>query len=345
MWLYCDDTSGNSSKKWNKHNSILLTLAGLPRHLADARDTGIEVWDSLNQEKILVIPWVLAFLGDNPMASEFASHIGMSGKCFCRICKVRGADEKNRDAGAAGARARLKDFMNAGEPRTKADTLRDLDTQLKRALQGAPSALDEMARESGSKDKYFEYFVGQLQREANWVRDTLKGQAVPAGSTRADQVKAALQEFRDAMMPENIVNPTLSIPDFDPNQDSPFEVLHVLLLGMLKYFWRDAVSRQSDEGKNELKTRLSSFDGMVPDECYKAWLALCRLAPLMFQPVIENLSKYSNMPSPTLWPQLYCGRPSGLISQSFIYFYTYLRTSGDSGLLRYTQQRALNRTT
>lgn len=31
VWLYCDDTSGNTSKKWNKHNSILFTLAGLPR--------------------------------------------------------------------------------------------------------------------------------------------------------------------------------------------------------------------------------------------------------------------------------------------------------------------------
>lgn len=31
LWLYCDDTSGNTSKKWNKHNSLLFTLAGLPR--------------------------------------------------------------------------------------------------------------------------------------------------------------------------------------------------------------------------------------------------------------------------------------------------------------------------
>jgi hypothetical protein len=31
LWTYCDDTSGNLSKKWNKHNSILFTVAGLPR--------------------------------------------------------------------------------------------------------------------------------------------------------------------------------------------------------------------------------------------------------------------------------------------------------------------------
>jgi hypothetical protein len=29
-WLYCDDTSGNTSKKWNEHNSFLMTSAGLP---------------------------------------------------------------------------------------------------------------------------------------------------------------------------------------------------------------------------------------------------------------------------------------------------------------------------
>lgn len=33
IWLYADDTSGNQSKKWNKHISILFTAAGLPRRL------------------------------------------------------------------------------------------------------------------------------------------------------------------------------------------------------------------------------------------------------------------------------------------------------------------------
>ena len=30
LWLYCDDTSSNQSKKWNEHNSFLFMLAGLP---------------------------------------------------------------------------------------------------------------------------------------------------------------------------------------------------------------------------------------------------------------------------------------------------------------------------
>lgn len=31
IWLYCDDTSGNTSKRWNEHNSFLFAPAGLPR--------------------------------------------------------------------------------------------------------------------------------------------------------------------------------------------------------------------------------------------------------------------------------------------------------------------------
>ncbi|KAJ7687827.1 hypothetical protein B0H17DRAFT_1203347 [Mycena rosella] len=108
LWTYCDDTSGNVSKKWNKHNSVLFTLAGLPREysqmlynvhfmatsniapplemmeavtdmLRDARKDGIRVWDCELKEYIRIIPWILAFQGDNPMSSEFASHIGMQG--------------------------------------------------------------------------------------------------------------------------------------------------------------------------------------------------------------------------------------------------------------------------
>ncbi|PIL28321.1 hypothetical protein GSI_09610 [Ganoderma sinense ZZ0214-1] len=131
LWMYCDDTSGNLSKKWNKHNSILFTLAGLPREhtqkeynihflttsnlapplemmdgvieqLENAQQTGIWAWDAQQQEAVLVVPFVLALLGDNPMQSEFACHMGMHAKFFCRNCWVKGHDaseaEKNHGA-------------------------------------------------------------------------------------------------------------------------------------------------------------------------------------------------------------------------------------------------------
>ncbi len=149
-------------------------------------------------------------------------------------------------------------------------------------------------------------------------------------------------------MPVNLFNPVLQVPgallaehifmlgtesmcvDFDTNADSPVEILHVVLLGVVKYWWRDACSRQDQCGKAILKARLSSVQvdglnisplrghtlvhyagslvrhdfrailqvaplvlhGMIPDTVYEAWLALCQLAPLIFQPEIDNLAGY-----------------------------------------------------
>jgi len=49
----------------------------------------------------------------------------------------------------------------------------------------------------------------------------------------------------------------------DPHQDTPVEILHVILLGFVKYLWRDLVQNQlgkKEDKKNLLATRLSSFD-------------------------------------------------------------------------------------
>ena len=120
------------------------------------------------------------------------------------------------------------------------------------------------------------------------------------------------------------------------------EILHVVLLGVVKYFWRDAVTRVPKKKRELLKTRLSSLDvsglgiaplsgetlvtyagsltgrdfriisqvapfvlyDLVPSTCYQAWLALCALVPLIWQPEINDLEPY--LVSTALFPS----RPS-----------------------------------
>ncbi|KAF7341642.1 hypothetical protein MSAN_02061900 [Mycena sanguinolenta] len=299
--------------------------------LKEAQEHGIEVWDCEYRERILIIPWILAFQGDNPMSSEFASHIGMKGKYFCRICQAK-SDKTNRAPGHAGEIERLMDFMTAGVPRSRDQTIADLNAQLQRAIDGAPSAAEDMATESGSKDKYFQYFLDNFQAAASKLRDEQKERGPgpsAAGLSKADEVKNLLHQLRSEM-PDNIFNPVLSISDFDANCDTPVEILHVVLLGVVKYRWRDAVSRQTSSGKEELKARLSSVNvsglntptirgntyvqyagslvgrdfrvilqvapivlyGIIPPSHYEGWVALCKLAPLIFQPVIEHLPTY-----------------------------------------------------
>ncbi|PPQ96190.1 hypothetical protein CVT26_004825 [Gymnopilus dilepis] len=113
----------------------------------------------------------------------------------------------------------------------------------------------------------------------------------------------------------------------DSYQETPIKILHVILLGSNKYFWRDLV--QNDlEGKVDV--RLSSFDvsglGISPlngktlvryagsftgrdfrsitqcapyvlydllsDEKLAAWVSLSKLVPLIWQPVIHGCNAH-----------------------------------------------------
>ncbi|KAJ7251880.1 hypothetical protein C8J57DRAFT_1009399, partial [Mycena rebaudengoi] len=116
----------------------------------------------------------------------------------------------------------------------------------------------------------------------------------------------------------------------DANSDTPVEILHVALLGVVKYWWRDSVSRRTSKGKEELMARLSSIDvaglntppirgntymqyagslvrrdfrvvlqvalivlhGLIPPAHHPGWIALSKLTPLMFQPVIGHMPTY-----------------------------------------------------
>ncbi|KAJ7596205.1 hypothetical protein C8J56DRAFT_1022550 [Mycena floridula] len=340
IWLYCDDTSGNVSKKWNKHNSFLFTAAGLPREesqkeynvhflctsnlaqplemldgIADqldlAQQNGIWSWDCESNEPILVIPFVLAMLGDNPMQSEFACHIGLRGKFFCRICKVKGKDatdevvdvpppdeeaipslqrnsEANDDADSDNSSVvssdngsaesvtsqsskpgttkpkknkvpeslenmlrRIKDFIKPGESRTKIETQSSLNTQFIGAqTPHFTSRLKKLRTETGVKDTYFDHFLNGVESTVKKVRGT-------AAKTTAHAT--ALQN-----LPSQIYSPVWRIKGLDPHSDTPVEILHVILLGFIKYLWRDVVQNQIKKTEKEkrdlLVTRLNSLD-------------------------------------------------------------------------------------
>ncbi|KAJ6503838.1 hypothetical protein C8R45DRAFT_894926 [Mycena sanguinolenta] len=325
LWVYCDDTSGNVSKKWNEHNSFLVTPAGLPRSEAQkeynihflctsniapllemldgvvdqlelAQKHGIWAWDVVLNEPVLVIPEVLALLGDNPMQSEFACHIGLRGKLFCRACWVKGPDAldpaptDNREPAAAGDSdgesvrsvnsaegsngsgasdagpkkgrgkrlketmaqmvARVSDFVKIGRLRNKAETTDKLHSYFTEASTlDTKTKIQNLRTESGVKDTYQLFFIEKLFRSYKGKRGRSSKQAA---------LDAAL-----ARLPQNTTSPVWRIKGLDPHQDTPVEILHVVLLGFVKYLWRDLVQVQlknKDDKKDLLITRLSSVN-------------------------------------------------------------------------------------
>ncbi|KAJ7483665.1 hypothetical protein FB451DRAFT_1029349, partial [Mycena latifolia] len=386
LWMYCDDTSGNVSKKWNEHNSFLMTPAGLPREesqkeynihflctsnlarplemldgiveqLEEAQGEGIWAWDVELNEPVLVIPEVLALLGDNPMQSEFACHIGLRGKLFCRACWVKGTDAMdgdddqdvphtrgtaaNSDGGsAAGSQAgsdtesgrkkiqetmaqmviRVKAFMTIGRLRRKEETtdkLRSFFTLASTQLD-TKTKVKDLRTETGLKDKFQLVFIEKLF-------DSYKGK-------RGAATKRASLEAKLATLPENTMSPVWRIRGLDPHQDTPVEILHVVLLGFVKYLWRDLIQqlKTKDDKKQLLVTRLSSLDvsglgisplagktlvqysgsltgrdfraiaqvapfvvyDLVSKDCFETWQALSKIVPLIWQPEITDLDSH-----------------------------------------------------
>ncbi|KAI6039086.1 hypothetical protein EDC04DRAFT_3012242 [Pisolithus marmoratus] len=403
IWLYCDDTSGNMSKKWNKHNSFLFTAAGLPRvmvhkessihflatsniapplemldgivdQLEHAQMHGIWAWDIEGREMVLVIPAVLAMLGDNPMQSELACHVGLQGKFFCRNCWVQGAgadsrqcpdltgsvltnaddDTRSIETGShatdsdgsihkdamhqlkrKGRRSetmqdlvdRARRFLGVNAPRTRQDTMDKLRSMFDEVTNGkGKTRYTKMKTDTGIKDTYMDVFVERILKHVKGIR---------AGTDRYLEAVSAITQGHPV---EEFMSPVWRIKGKNIFTDqmipsltyTPVEVLHVILLGFVKYFWRDAISRLNDIQKAELQVRLASFDvsglgfpplaaqtlvqyagsltgrdfraiaqaapfvlyDLVPHECYEAFLALSALVPLVWQPCIENIEEH-----------------------------------------------------
>ncbi|KAH9040605.1 hypothetical protein EDB84DRAFT_1436749 [Lactarius hengduanensis] len=369
IWLYCDDVSGNLSKKWNKHNSFLFSAAGLPRaliqqeynihflctsnlapplemldgivmQLEEAWKTGVWAWDCALEERTLVIPFIAGLLGDNPM---------QSGKYLCRICNVKGAEkgvghpqgaenpssQGERDgpapdesltaagsdgdsvsAGPSAPRVRKKKeetmqemvdrtarFVQAGELRTKAETLKKIEEIVQSARYiGNQTTIKELKTNSGIKDSFLESFLDRLHLSYKGLSGNLAKQS-------------ALNNCL-ATLPQNITNPVWRIEGLDPHSDTPVEVLHTVLLGFVKYFWCDAIQFQigrSAAQRDLLKTQLNSFNvsglqipplaghllvapfvlyDLVLPACFDAWVSLSNLIPLIWQLVIQDIDDY-----------------------------------------------------
>jgi hypothetical protein len=56
--------------------------------------------------------------------------------------------------------------------------------------------------------------------------------------------------------------------DMDPHDHMPIEILHVLLLRLVRYFWHDAVARMTPIQKETVVARLVSLDieGLGPND-------------------------------------------------------------------------------
>ncbi|KAI9624628.1 hypothetical protein KEM48_008801 [Puccinia striiformis f. sp. tritici PST-130] len=68
--LYADDTSGNKSKRWNKHAGPLEIGEPIIDEINKMSQEGCVAYDALLEEEVLMVVVPLCFLADSPMAAE-----------------------------------------------------------------------------------------------------------------------------------------------------------------------------------------------------------------------------------------------------------------------------------
>ncbi|KAJ7697775.1 hypothetical protein B0H14DRAFT_3655262 [Mycena olivaceomarginata] len=269
---FSDDVSGNRSKSWNKHWNGYMTHQNLPREIlqqefhvhfvstspnASVAEQFVEFKAAVEEthtDPVVVQDesggstcfsiYVDTGLSDNPMQSEICGHIGGKGNCYCRKCKVGGTqkDKATNDG--------YHTLFEAGVPRSKAQIIEELQKQVKLACAGVSKPVKASQTETGVKDTYTQFWIDGL-------------------ITRFQQMKKeepdrSIEEIQEELIQwtvdnrDKLYSPFLTMKGFDPAVDTPIEILHTILLGIIKYIWHVTHSPWSAEAKQTYATRLQS---------------------------------------------------------------------------------------
>ncbi|KAH9810625.1 hypothetical protein DFH28DRAFT_1132026 [Melampsora americana] len=195
--LYSDDTSGNVSKKWNKHMSIFFTLSGLPPKMTNQEynihflatsnfpnaihqffetfqfsthsSQGFTTYNHLTGTEVCVMVVVLCHLGDGPMHAEITNTTSPANTLTpCRICDLhvtRMSDKKSEQYVAS--------FIGVNRDGEMV-VLPQRDWQLTRArtealwalaqTPRAKSALETEARKWGLRDQILDFFIKMVHQ-------------------------------------------------------------------------------------------------------------------------------------------------------------------------------------
>ncbi|KAJ7156572.1 hypothetical protein C8R43DRAFT_949420 [Mycena crocata] len=343
--LFFDDVSGNRSKSWNKHYNCYCTHRNLPRRIvqqefhthfvttsphasSSEQFEGIKslivsththpigVDDSSIAEEAAVRLFINTGPSDNPMGSEMTGHIGAKGNYLCRKC-------------------------HEGIPRTAAETLEELHKQVELACLGVKDAVEARQTDTGVKDAYTNY----------WIDDLIRcSRALKKGDPTLDSAEIVTQLMDWVKANESkIDNPFLSMKGifidvsareiyelmcvkigFDVSKDTPIEILHTILLGIVKYIWHTTHTRWNPAKKSTYMLRLQATNTVglsipsirasyimqfansligrqfkqVAQTCvfhmydltdglqFATWKAMGELLPLLWYPEIDDMEQY-----------------------------------------------------
>ncbi|KAA1134479.1 hypothetical protein PGTUg99_001875 [Puccinia graminis f. sp. tritici] len=275
--------------------------------------TGYSAYDCGICQTVLVSSVVLCFLGDSPMHAEVTStpNPGQSLNP-CRICTLSCTKKKLKPT-----RDYVQKFLHINT--------------LGEECENAPRSWQE-TRDNSYHLHSVATMVNMKQFDKESLRLGIKDAINIRFLTEAKSDPQRKLQMEDLMEEDEsrLHNSFFKLHAFDGVYDTPVEVLHVILLGVVKYMARDFISDLTKTEKDQLVDRLRSFDckglnidslkpkyliqhilsivgrdfkvilqaapfvffDFMTPEKKAIWVALCCLTPLVFQTNIPDMAAF-----------------------------------------------------
>ncbi|KNZ53050.1 hypothetical protein VP01_335g9 [Puccinia sorghi] len=338
--LYSDDTSGYNSKQCNKHNSFYFTLLGLsPRHtnqeynihfvtnsntatplelaelvvdeMNEIGSRGFMAYDPILKSEVLVMSLVLFFLADSPMDAEVTStpYPGASNNP-CRVCQLGVMKREDK----AGLKYVLKLDLVCESLLHCSFTILDCVQDFFGIKKVANRVWDQT--KSNTKELWT---ISQAGKQTDFdskekiyaVKDSLNADLME--SSKDNSAENACIEEIIAKDPLCMYNPFTQLNAVDGSHETPVEILHVFLLGAVKYLLKDFM-KNSKHNHAKIEVHLADFDTdslnipqiqanvlqvspfvlfyFMTEKERELWFELCYLGSLLFQTNIHDLEDY-----------------------------------------------------
>ncbi|KAI9605473.1 hypothetical protein KEM48_002172 [Puccinia striiformis f. sp. tritici PST-130] len=317
--LYSDNTSGNVSKQWNKHISFYFTLSGLPPHISN-QEYNCHFLAMSNLASVCEMSEQIVEELNEMSTVGFEASTLPRAKLFGALNPCRSCDLSVKEKKFKKTRTYVEHFLHRNvlgmryfsmpRPARKwAQTRKQSRALLLIATRKSYKQFTIRCKKYGIKDSITMNLL-----------DAAKKSAVVQGRINTWAKERSHKPF----------NPILELKGFNGVLDTPVEVLHVVLLGAVKYLARDFIASVSKKDRPELIGRLQSlnltslnidshkpaylvnhvkslvgrdfkillqaapftfFKFMTPGQKL-IWSSLCKLAPFIFQTHIEHMTVY-----------------------------------------------------
>lgn len=258
-----------------------------PRLVRSTHTKPVRVLDALTGHPARFRIFVHAEPSDNPMQSELSGHIGGKGNLSCRKCNVGGtkAEKESNEGFHALFSVRTYQLLRLhacsyftsnnnphnkpGKPRSGRNTLDEIKSQVKTACLGVASHVQNRQTDHGIKDTYTQYWIedlicrARLAKRQNPSRSDADIQTELMAWVETNAAKIynpfltlqglSLSVFYRVTV---LISALICFVGLDPALDTPIEILHTVLLGVVKYTWHWSHTTWTDAQKSIYSRRL-----------------------------------------------------------------------------------------